>query len=473
MSARRPLRLSAALVAVLTAGPVAAQTGPDDPYFSSRGSWNQDYDDQWALKRIGFGKDGGKSAWDIAGKTQPVIVAVIDSGIDYFHPDIGAANIWRNPKEVLNGEDDDGNGYVDDVIGWNFVEEDNNPWDWTGHGTHVAGVIAATIGNGEGIAGVNPHAVIMPLRVMNTIGRGYSTRISQAIYYAVENGARVINLSFSVPKLSRVERRAIDYANEHGVVVIAASGNDGKDAAGYGPAGFDNVITVAATDTSDRRLGFSNFGTPIDIAAPGLDVLSLRARRTDFALVAGLKNYKRGRFFVGKEARYYRASGTSFAAPFVSGVASLLIGRNPDLKPADIRRILRHSARDIGDPGTDLETGYGLLDARAALAADPTFFVEARILGLSVVKANGAVFVRVGGIADADRLEGAWIELGKGEKPESWQKVSGTIDRPVNGGTLYDVPAQKLAGSKVWTVRLVVRHANGRQREARFVLRLG
>ena len=116
---------------------------PGDPLYLSRGSWRQSYDDQWALKRIGFTPRGrGNSAWDLIKEAKhPVIVAVIDSGLDYSHPDLHPKNLWRNPGEIPNGRDDDGNGYIDDLIGWNFVDNNNNPWDTVGHGTHVAGIM--------------------------------------------------------------------------------------------------------------------------------------------------------------------------------------------------------------------------------------------------------------------------------------------------------------------------------------------
>ena len=132
-------------ILALLAAFAAAGADVNDPFFSSDGTWQQAYADQWALKRIGFeSADGTASAWEIeTGETNPVIVAIIDTGIDYFHPDLDKTSIWRNTRERENGIDDDENGYIDDLIGWNFVDDDNNPWDQAGHGTHGAGVIAA------------------------------------------------------------------------------------------------------------------------------------------------------------------------------------------------------------------------------------------------------------------------------------------------------------------------------------------
>ena len=452
-----------------------SKSQPNDPYFSSRGSWGQPYDDQWGMKLVGFlDQANGESAWNVEdGSSRPVVVAIIDTGLDYFHPDLDPATVWRNTAEQANGIDDDGNGYVDDLIGWNFYDNDNTPWDYAGHGTHVAGIVGAATNNGEGIAGINRGVRIMPLKVLNFVGRGRSTGIAEAIFYAVANGARIINLSLGGHHLSKTEKLAIDYAYKHDVLVVVASGNEGVDNKDYGPAGLDSVLTVGAVDAQGNYAGFSNWGAAVDVAAPGVDILSLRARRTDFALISGQEDYKAGEGFVGKENRYYRATGTSFAAPFVTGVASLLLARNPDLGVEQLMRIIRNTARDIDAPGIDQNTGYGLLDARAALLADPGFFIDAHISGVSVVQKKGRPWVRLTGTADADRFGKAWIEIGEGENPSRWKKVSDDIGSAVRDGVLYDVNVKHLKGAKTWTLRLIMEHRNGTRREARFVLNLG
>jgi len=451
-----------------------AVADPNDPYFASKGSWKQSYDDQWAVKRIGFtALDDPDSAWRIEdGSRHPVIVAVIDTGLDYHHPDLARENLWRNVKEVRNGVDDDGNGYVDDLIGWNFADRNNDPWDLSGHGTFVAGIIAARAGNGEGIAGINRGARIMPLRVMNFLGAGLAVGVAEAIYYAVANGARIINLSLGSPGASAAEARAIRYAVDQGVLVVVAAGNDSGDLKGFGPAGTADVLTVAASDVDDERAPFSNWGAQVDIAAPGTDILSLRARRTDFVLTTFPKTYLPGDAFVGDGAKYYRASGTSFAAPLVSGVASLVFAAHPQLSGADVRRVLMQSAKDIGVPGVDQYSGYGLLDARAALAADPKFFVDASITGVSVIQQDGRPFVSVLGTANADQFGRAWIEIGAGESPTRWVKAA-EIPSALAAGAIAAVDAKSLQGAPKWTLKLVVEHKNGRTREARYVVNLG
>ena len=447
----------------------------NDPYYASRGSWQQTYDDQWALKAIGFlDSSNRKSAWFLeTGVNNPIIVAIIDTGIDFHHPDLARETIWLNHNEVANGVDDDSNGYIDDMIGWNFVDSDNNPWDFAGHGTHVAGLIGAAANNSEGIAGINWGVKIMPLKVMNFTGRGRAIRLAEAIFYAVKNGARVINLSLGTDEKSTILQDAVNYANRHEVLVVVAAGNSGVDAGDITPAGLDNVITVASTNQAGKHAGFSNWGDAIDIAAPGIDILSLRARRTDFSLIAGQLDYQAGDGNVGPQNRYYRATGTSFSAPLVSGVASLIFARHPAIKAAEVKRILLQSARDIDEPGIDRHSGYGMVDAYAALSADKDFFIEARIDGVAVVQEGGKPLLRINGTADADKLSKAWIEIGEGESPGKWKKAGSAIKRPVQSGHVTDLDVNLFRSARVWTLRLICKHKNGKTREARFVLKLG
>ena len=449
-------------LAMLLAG--TAQAAPNDPYAGSSGSWGQAYRDQWGLPAIHW------QAKLAARSPREVLVAVIDTGLDYYHPDLVDGNLYYNPGEVLNGRDDDANGYVDDLIGWNFVDGNGNPWDRAGHGTLVTGIIAATTGNGKGIAGMAPNARIMPLKVLNFIGHGHSSRVAEAIYYAASKGARIINLSLGGESPSKAILRAVDYAARNKVLIVVAAGNAGHEVAQPRYLDLPNVITVAATDTANRRAGFSNFGPAIDVSAPGVDILSLRARRTDVAYVAEVEGYKPEQGFIGKDAHYYRANGTSFAAPFVTGAAALILGRNPQLDPGSIKRMILQSAHDIGDPGVDQETGYGLLDLPAALKADAKHFVDARITGVGVINLNNQLFVRVTGIARADRFDKAWVEVGHGDKPGAWKRASGTITAPVALGVLEDLPADMFDAPGRWTLRLTVAHADGSRREARRTL---
>lgn len=445
-----------------------------DPYFTSRGSWRQAYADQWAIHRVGI-RPGRDSAWsDLGADPQPVIVAVIDTGIDWNHRDLSWDRIWHNPGEIPdNGLDDDANGYVDDVIGWDFFGNSNAPFDRDGHGTFIAGLIAAETDNGIGIAGINPHAVIMPLKALNDFGHSRASYLAEALVYAADHGAQVINLSVGGKHLTRAERLAIEYAHEKGAVVVVAAGNDGVDVADWSPAGLEHVIAVGASDSQDAHAVFSNWGLGIDLVAPGTDVLSLRARRSDLMQDIPEVRYEVGEGFVGEDRRYFRASGTSFSAPIVAGVASLLLSKRPLLTPDEVERMLVHSARDIGVPGVDQYTGYGLVDARAALAADPAFFVEARITAVEVTMENGATLVQLTGTADANRFVQAWIEIGRGEDPTEWTRIEGGLEAPVRKGLIGQLPAEALRGAPQWTLRVRVEHADGTLREARFLLTLG
>ncbi|MGV6807391.1 MAG: S8 family peptidase [bacterium] len=439
-----------------------------DPYALSKGSWQQAFADQWGLQQIGI----DPATWDFdIGKANPVVVAVIDTGVDYFHPDLNRSQIWRNPKEILNGKDDDGNGYIDDVIGWNFVENDNNPWDNAGHGTHVAGIIAAATNNGEGIAGINPHAKIMPLKVLNFIGRGRSSSIALAIYYAVDNGARVINLSLGGEQISETERQAIDYAFNNNVAVIVASGNTGVSLVDFGPATFVNAITVGASDVDGKVAPFSNWGGSIDLVAPGVDILSLRARYTDLALTARQDDYQPGTSFVGAENKYMTATGTSFAAPFVSGVASLVVSKNPQITVDDLRRVLANSATDADMTGFDINAGHGVLNAPAALAADPNQYLTAAITAVEPVQVDGKYRLVVSGTVEGSQFKRAWLEVGPGQEPTTWRGVGTKLKRQLVEAQLTSFDTSVLAGAPIWVLRLSVEDRDGRVKEARYTLR--
>jgi subtilisin family serine protease len=269
----------------------ALATTPNDPQFGQL----------WGLHNTG--ENGGTAdadidapeAWDIHTGSTDVVIAVLDTGIDFDHYDIGNgsnSNIWTNTGEIPgNGIDDDGNGYIDDVHGWDFVGEDNDPTDYyhdywgnAGHGTHVAGTIAALGNNSVGITGVNWYASIMPLRILGAQGATDTPRAIAAIMYAADNGAKVINASWGGGGPSQALEDAISYANDRGCLFVAAAGNGGDDTWGddndlspFYPASYDlpNIIAVAATDHNDTLGDFSNYGaTSVDVAAPGVQILS-------------------------------------------------------------------------------------------------------------------------------------------------------------------------------------------------------
>ena len=282
----------------------------------------------------------------------------------------------------------------------------------------------------------------------------------------------MINISIAGDRLRRTEYLAVAHARSKGAIVVAAAGNDGDDIGNISPGGLPGVITVAATGVDDMRTVFSNWGGGVDIAAPGVDILSIRARQTDL-LKFERDDYVAGTAFVGAEKQYYRLTGTSFAAPFVSGVASLILSMQPELTDMQVTRMLMHSARDIGTPGWDQYSGYGLLDARAALEGSPDFYVLPRILNVVGVNTDQGFRLEVSGRAMADDFGRAWIEIGAGPDPDAWEKVTDDITDAVDSGTLALLDADHFRDGPEWTIRLVVEHANGSRREARFNLKVG
>ncbi|WP_455200339.1 S8 family serine peptidase, partial [Kaarinaea lacus] len=256
------------------------------------------------------------------GSSNPVLVAVLDSGIDFNHQDL-QSNIWRNPNEVANnGIDDDGNGFVDDINGWDFVNNDNNPQDDLNHGTHVSGTIAAVGNNGIGVTGVSWTAQILPVKFLNRFGQGSTANAIRALNYAVALGARVSNLSYGGTAFSQALYDTIAAANNAGHIVVAAAGNSSNNSDNFPiyPAAYNlpNIISVAATGANDQLANFSNFGAvTVDLAAPGVNTLS----------TVPFNNYA-------------TMNGTSMSTPHVTGVVSLLLAKQPGLTPADVKSAL-------------------------------------------------------------------------------------------------------------------------------------
>ncbi|MEW5938585.1 MAG: S8 family serine peptidase [Chloroflexota bacterium] len=297
-------------------------------------------------------------AWDVT-MGEGVIVAVIDTGLDFTHLDL-ISNLWANPGEMgvdgngadksTNGIDDDADGFIDDVFGWNFIEDNNDFSDLNGHGTHIAGIIAASVDNSYGMVGVAPKARIMPLRALDADGNGSYADVAQAIIYAVDHGAQVINLGFGGQFDSQALRDATDYAYNHDVIVVAAAGNGGSEAPYY-PAANPNVIAVLALDPLRNLTSFSSYGYVYSVAAPGVGI---------YSTVPG--------------ADFNYMTGTSMAAAEVSGIAALLVTQDKFNTADDVRYALFGSALDLGDLGHDLTFGYGLAQALNALAYDPAAF---------------------------------------------------------------------------------------------------
>ncbi|MEO1311307.1 MAG: S8 family serine peptidase [Pseudomonadota bacterium] len=321
--------------------------------------------------------------FEMRSQGEAVIVAVVDSGVDWFHAAGPRDRLWRNPGEIAgDGVDNDRNGHVDDVIGWNVMGPDNRPWDYLGHGTFVASLIA---GGREPLA---PAARIMVVKALGDFGDADHSGLAAGVRYAADNGARVINLSLGGDGSTPEVAEAISYAARLDALVVIAAGNTAAPIApGFGPAGHPDAITVGAVNASGRLAGYSSWGRGVDLVAPGETIVSARARGTDFLRRFALREraaYASGSAVRGSEGRFYEASGTSFAAPFVTAAAATLRSQRPELSAGEVKRMLVQSARDIQFPGVDEFSGYGLIDLAAALDAHPDFFLDARINRISV-----------------------------------------------------------------------------------------
>jgi len=330
---------------------------PNYYYYSCNTPNDPLLDRQWGLNQSFDYDIDGPEAWDIETGDSNIIIAIIDTGVDYNHPDI-KDNIWRNTDETTNGEDTDLNGYDDDVVGWDFFNNDNDPIDDNGHGTHCAGIAAANSNNDLGVAGVSWNCQIMPIKILGKEGTGQMSNAASAIFYAYENGARVVSLSLGNTFSSKLMNEVITYVTERGVVVIAATGNDDRDKKFY-PASYENCIGVSATDDRDLKASFSNYGDWVDIAAPGEYILSLRANGTSL--------YGENSSYIVEE-NYTYASGTSMACPFVAGVAGLVLSKNSALTSKQVREKLYFSADRLPDK---LNIGRGRLNAYRALTRGP------------------------------------------------------------------------------------------------------
>ncbi|HEY0715509.1 MAG TPA: S8 family serine peptidase [Polyangia bacterium] len=399
---------------------------PNDPSYSSTGSWGQPYDDLYGLKKIGT-----TAAWDTS-RGLGVLVAVTDSGVDYNHPDL-KANVWINPGEVAgNGLDDDNNGYVDDVRGWDFVggdasapTQDNDPADTNGHGTHVAGTIAAVGNNGLGVVGVAWRSKIIALRALDDAGNGTDSGLAAAIIYAADRGADVINASWGGAGTSQALTDAVNYAHGLGAVFVASAGNDAKDVNLYSPAKLPNAIAVASLSPTDQLSSFSNFGNKIEVAAPGEDILSLEAN----------------------SGGYVQQEGTSMAAPHVSGVAALIISARPGFSKEHVRQALRISATNLGAAGKDTSFGYGRVNAAAAVLVEQVLTPKITSPGNNADV--GVVPATITGSANGTGFRNYVLDFATAAAPTTWTVLRNSTT-PVTNGTLGTFEHTSLAEGLYW-----------------------
>ncbi len=406
------------------------------------------FNNQWYLHRI-----GAPQIWSKTAGSANIVVGVIDTGVDYLHEDL-QGQLWVNTAEDLNangrldsldlnGIDDDGNGYVDDVIGWDFTDApafadggdydqpDNDPMDefFTGHGTPVAGLIAAA-NNGVGMIGVAPGIKIMALRAGTASGYLEEDDVAEAIVYAIDNGAKIINMSFGDVAFSYLLRDVIRYGVERGVIFVASAGNDGNDVFQY-PAAYDETIAVGATDFQNNLAPFSSYGIKIDLVAPGVDLLSLK---------------------IGNN--YGPVSGTSFSAPLVSGALALLWSLFPGATPDELKGMLTTGAVDLGTPGWDATFGHGLVFLPAAQENQQngvaTIDWPATNAGLArdTIAIMGTVF--------SAQFRDYSLAYGIGRHPATWYPIETQVERQVINDTLALWSVNTLPDT-VYSLRLTLR----------------
>jgi hypothetical protein len=287
-----------------------------------------DIDKQWSIFKTSLDE-----LWDEVTDCTNVIIAVVDTGIDYNHIDL-VDNIYINENEICDNDfDDDGNGYVDDCLGWDFENNDNDPLDDNSHGTHVAGIIGAVGDNGIGVSGVCQRARLLAVKALDDKGEGYDYNLADGIIYAVDRGAKIINLSLESDKKLPFTYEAISYAEEKGAIVVIASGNNSlnlnvtKSFPATYSLDFDNVVTVSSSNEGDKIGTKSNYGSiTVDIFAPGENIISTYP--DDYLA------YK---------------TGTSMAAPFISGVVGLLLSFDNTLTPFDVKKRVIASADTVSD----------------------------------------------------------------------------------------------------------------------------
>ena len=423
-----------------------------EPNFSYRASVlpsDTYYNKQWYLDKI-----RAPYAWDKIRETPGVVVAVIDSGVQIKHPDL-YPNIWINEDEIPgNNKDDDGNGFIDDYNGWDFIGNVPDPspkfedgFNESGimHGTLVAGIIGAVGNNQSGVSGISWNVKIMPLRVLDDQGAGRTNEVVRAIDYAIANKADIINFSFVGFDYSKSLYEAIKRAYAAGILMVAAAGNESDQGAGYDlndtpmyPAcseGDDNmVIGVAATDAVDQKANFSSYGFRcVDVSAPGVSFYGLAVYRPTKKI--GSRPFDQ--YFGG----YW--SGTSMATPVAAGVLALIQGSNQGLKPAEVRDILLASSDNIGrlNPSYVGQLGSGRVNAFAAInLAERTLkdrrkkILAAAYSGQSsevkVFEADGSLsksfkvgdskngWMAVGADIDGNRRDEIVVAPGPGQKPE-------------------------------------------------------
>lgn len=378
---------------------------------------NRTFNDPSLAAQSGLVNIGAAAAWNRQTGTRNTIVAIIDTGVDYRHSDL-AANIWVNAGEIAgNGLDDDHDGYIDDVYGYDFANNRGDPIDTDSHGTHIAGIIGAVGNNGIGISGVNPNTRIMPLKFIGDDGTGFTSNAVRALDFAVSHGAKVANASWGGGDIDSTLSAAIARAGAAGLIFVAAAGNDGSnnDVRPFYPGSYitslPNIVTVAASDSSDNLASFSNIGAnTVTLSAPGVSILSTLPNN-----------------------RYGVLTGTSISTPFVTGAISLIWDQNPSWTYQQVLAKLRSSVDPIASMAGKTTTGGRLNVAKAldAVAVSPPPFVVPPVPPPVVVPPAPPPVVPV-------LVSGPQVisSLFSGSVPSSYDRVRITFNTRINAATI-------------------------------------
>jgi len=399
---------------------------------------------QWALNNI-----NAQTAWNYSTGSSSIIVAVIDTGVDYRHTDL-AQNIWTNTREIAgNGRDDDANGFVDDVRGYDFANNDADPMDDNGHGTHVAGIIGAVGNNGVGATGTNWNVKIMPVKFMSASGSGYLSNAVKSVNYAVQMGAKIVNNSWGGGGYDQAMASAITNAQNQGVIFVVAAGNaaNNNDANPQYPANYSNanVVSVAASDRNNNLSSFSNYGAgTVDIAAPGSSIISTTPNNT-----------------------YSSYSGTSMASPYVAGAMALVWSIRPDWTYSQvIADVLNTANRSTGVNGK-VTTGLLDLGKAAATAAASTPVTPAPYATEAMFNGTSSSFTHARVVFSSPINASTFTADDVVVTGPSGQRIPVTRITPMAGtnNTRFDVAfaSQTQVGTYTMTIGPDVRDMSGRQ----------
>jgi subtilisin family serine protease len=419
---------------------------------------------QWALTKI-----KAFDAWNITKGADSVLIGIIDTGVDYLHPDLknkiyinkGETGLDANGNDKrFNGIDDDGDGFIDDYMGWDFVDRqgfpfdstsgdylnwDNDPKDENGHGTCVAGIIGAETNNGIGVAGTAPNLKMLIMRAFDAGGNGEEDDVAAAILYAVKMGAKVINMSFGDTMFSYILRDVIRYAYSHNIVLVGSAGNGGSTELNY-PSAYPEVISVSNSTSDDYISSSSSYGSTIDLAAPGSDILTTKLKKSSDSYYG-----------------YELVSGTSASAPFVSAAAGLILSQK-NFSNEEVKQILKSTADDIESAGWDIKSGSGRLNLYRALS----------VLAPAITKfgypsqdfSTYADTLNINATIQSPYFVKYELYYGAGLNPTTWTSLLTNQLYQITNQNIYTLNLKSLPDS-VYTLRLVLYQNNSATVEER------